>query len=92
MALANFPGVGPTGSISINDFVNAQLGAQVTADGAQVMGGFLLYSILTELRLHSQMLQTIANISDNLATLRQDAVTDMGTIYVANPPTPVASS
>lgn len=89
-----FPGIGPTGQVGIVDastaFTNA--GVLVNPDQALTAGGFLLYSVLAELRVISQLLQSIANTSDDLKQMRTDAIADMGTLYVANPPTPVLSS
>ena len=94
VAVPNFPNVGPIGNFSIQDGSSANTGAGLTinADGSTTDGGFLLYSILAELRVMTQMLLVIANSVDDPRQLRADAIADMGTLYVANPTTPVRSS
>lgn len=88
--IANFPAVGPVGGYY--NFGPAGGIAQIAPDQEMWVGGPLLYSILAELRLHSQLLAVIANVSDNLQTLRNDAVADMGTLYTSSAPTPTPSS
>lgn len=91
--LPGFPGAGVGQVNGLADATGIGAALQVTADNAATAGGFLLYSILAELRIHTIYLQVLANIpTDNLAQMRQDIVNDMGTLYVANAPTPVLSS
>lgn len=91
--IPNFPGAGPIGGFWQYDGSGLTSNAQqVLPDGSAVIGGYVLMSILAELRVHSQLLAVIANGPDNLQQLRSDAVADMGTLYAANPVTPVPSS
>lgn len=88
----NFPGVGPIGYFSLMDGVSSNAPAAVDAAFGLWVSGPVLVSILAELRVHSQLLQTIANTPDNLLQLRTDAVADMGSIYTAPFATPIQSS
>lgn len=88
----NFPGIGPIGNVSIADGVGSNNPASVTADNMLWVGGAVIYSMLAEMRVQTQMLQIIANNSDNLAQLRADAVADMAPLYVGPETTPVLSS
>lgn len=90
--LPNFPGAGILGTIGVGDATGTNSGLQVQPDSGAVVSGFLLYSILAELRVQTQFLAVIANVPDQLSQLRADAITDMGAIYTTNPPTPVLSS
>lgn len=91
--IPNFPGIGPIGGMFIMDGSGIYGGnTTVGNDGAAWMGGYVMISILAELRIHSQLLQTIANTTDNLSQLRSDAVADMGTLYQTGATAPIASS
>ena len=93
MTTANFPAIGPIGSVSLNDFVNGQLGAQINSDLAVAIGGNVGYAILAELRVHSILLFQLANLENtDLGRLRADAIADMNLSGLTYPVTGVASS
>lgn len=87
---AGFPGVGPVGSFSVNDFVLGTQGAQVNSDGGLTVGGNLLYNILAELRVQTQLLANISNQGDNIIQMRSDAIMDF-TLATTYPITLISS-
>lgn len=88
----NFPGIGPIGGFYVLDGTTSNNAMEVTADNMAWVGGPVLYSMLAEMRVQSQLLAIIANVPDQLSTLRADAIADMGTLYTVVETTPVASS
>lgn len=88
----NFPGIGPIGGFYILDGTTSNNGAEVDVGSGLWVSGPVLVSILAELRVQSQLLQTLANVPDQLSQLRADAVADMGAIYTAAFATPIQSS
>lgn len=90
--IPNFPGVGPIGGFWIYDGTTTNNAAEVDAGNGLWVSGPVLVSILAELRVHSQLLQIIANVQDQLSQLRADAVADMGAVYTAPFATPIQSS
>jgi hypothetical protein len=91
--IPGFPGIGPIGGVYI---IGSGAGAgslTIGADGSQWVGGYVMISILAELRVHSQLLQILANdYSNQLSQLRADAIADMGTLYQTNAVAPIPSS
>ena len=89
--VANFPAVGPVG-IYFNGGPGGGI-AQVLGDASMWMGGPWIITILAELRVQTQLLQQILGTeTTQLSQLRQDAITDMGTLYSSTIAAPVASS
>ena len=91
--IPNFPGIGPIGGMYVSDG-SFTTGANMTvnADGSITVNGYVLISILAELRVQSQLLQTIANVTDQLSQMRADAVADMGVLYQPGAVAPIPSS
>jgi hypothetical protein len=79
-------------SIALIDGGGSNSMAAVSADSALWVSGPVVVSILAEMRVASYLWQVIANVADDLAQLRADAVADMGTLYAAPQTTPVPSS
>lgn len=89
--IPNFPAVGWVGAYANVSYPGGPA-AKVLGDQSIWVGGYAIMSMLAELRVHSILLAAIANVPDNLAQLRADAIADMGTLYASNPATPVPSS
>ncbi len=81
-----FPNVGPLGEVYLG-------GITVEPDGGITISGYVLISILAELRVHSVLLYgNGVPEGTSLAQLRADAVADMGPLYQANATAPIPSS
>jgi hypothetical protein len=83
---AGFAGAGAAAGIFLLDGTSpSENVAAVDLTNASWISGPALVSILAELRVRSQFLQTIANVPDNLAQLRADMIADMGQATVLWP-------
>jgi hypothetical protein len=89
--IPNFPGVGYVGTYAVGG--PSGYVAQVLGDQTQWVGGYLLFSLLSEARVQTQLLyQLLGTETTQLSQLRADAIADMGTLYATNPVAPVPSS
>lgn len=93
--IPNFPNVGPVGQFGVLDAGadNTNAGANVGLDNSLWVGGYVMLSILAELRVHSVLLYgNGVPEGTSLAQLRADAIADMGPLYQANATAPIPSS
>lgn len=88
----NFPAVGWVGVYGIAGYQGGPA-AQVLGDSSLWVGGYLMFTLLAELRVQTQLLYALLGTEPTqLAQLRQDAISDMGTLYTTQPVAPVPSS